>query len=152
TLPALGMLLAMPRFMAWTEPMTALVYFTVVNGLACLLIAAVVTGEGKALDRILNLGPLKYLGKISYGLYLYHQPILIALRGFGPLEAWYICAPLGLTASVIFSHLSYRYFEKPILRFKDKFRSHDRPAPVVSPPETGFAGNEAEALRPSRAA
>lgn len=143
TLPALGMLLVMPRFMAWTEPMTAMVYFTLVNIFACLLIAAVVTGQGKTLDRVLNLGPLKYLGKISYGLYLYHQPILIALRGFGPLEAWYICAPLGLTASLIFSHLSYQYFEKPLLRYKDRFRSHDLPTPASAPrPEPAYTGNK----------
>ncbi|MEM7627249.1 MAG: acyltransferase [Planctomycetota bacterium] len=152
TLPALVMLLAMPRFMAWTEPLTALVYFTLVNLFACLLIAAVVTGRGGVLDRVLNLGPLKYLGKISYGLYLYHQPILIALRGFGPLEVWYICAPLGLSASLVFSHLSYRYFEKPILRFKDRFRSdlpHVSPVPASAEPASAYVN---EKVMPSQAA
>ena len=146
TLPALGLLLALPRFMAWTEPMTALLYFTVVNVLACLLIAGAVSGQLGAMGGLLNFGPLKYLGKISYGLYLYHQPILIALRGFGPLEAWYICAPLGLSAALVFSHLSYQYFERPILRLKDRFRS-DLPAPAPRP-RPGYA----DEVLPSRAA
>ena len=67
---------------------------------------------------------LNYLGKISYGLYMYH-PICIFL-------AIYICISIGIHSnwliypmSVIFtiaiSGLSYRYFESYFLKFKTQF-------------------------------
>ena len=68
--------------------------------------------------------PLKYLGKISYGLYMY-QPIGIALafqialffpKAFDPLLYF-----LSIALTVAISAASYKYFESYFLRFKEKF-------------------------------
>ena len=58
-------------------------------------------------SRILAVPPLRYLGRISYGLYLWHVPILLA---FG----WKV----GLPLAVIVAALSHRFVEKPFLRRK----------------------------------
>ncbi len=77
-------------------------------------------------------GPLVYLGKVSYGLYVFHQLSLeIAERLVLRAPAWtgngdhHIYgvehATLGLTISVGLAWVSYRYFESPFLRLKERF-------------------------------
>ena len=75
---------------------------------------------------ILNWQPLRYLGKISYGIYLYHYfmpPLfqsLIKTLGLHqprePIAAIFTCALTIVTAAV-----SWHLIEKPILRLKEKF-------------------------------
>jgi peptidoglycan/LPS O-acetylase OafA/YrhL len=68
--------------------------------------------------------PLDYLGKISYGIYMYHPlAIAIALKilmntGENYL-LWQILLSLILT--VIVSSISYQFLEKPFIRRKVKF-------------------------------
>ncbi len=61
--------------------------------------------------------PLVATGRISYGLYLWHWPVYLALDACGlghPL------CKLGLAALVAVA--SYRYLEAPCLRLKERFR------------------------------
>jgi peptidoglycan/LPS O-acetylase OafA/YrhL len=67
---------------------------------------------------------LNYLGKISYGLYMYH-PIGIVLAlyfvsKFGYITNW-ILYPLSIVLTIIIAATSYRYFETLFLRFKPRF-------------------------------
>ncbi len=68
-------------------------------------------------------GPLIYLGKISYGLYVFapFSGIVLAriLPGVSLSLGWAIV--LQLTTTIILASLSYRYFEKPFLRLKRRF-------------------------------
>jgi peptidoglycan/LPS O-acetylase OafA/YrhL len=60
---------------------------------------------------------LRYIGKISYGLFLYHVPIIVLGQKFvhGPV------AVAGLVAlSFVAAALSYELVEKPFLRLKDR--------------------------------
>lgn len=82
----------------------------------------------KMLSRILSSPILRYTGKISYGLYIFHWPVY--LFGFGilnkvfkniqigslQLQALNICLSILLT--LLISHLSYKYFESFFLRLK----------------------------------
>ncbi|MDR6196443.1 acyltransferase [Siphonobacter sp. SORGH_AS_0500] len=71
---------------------------------------------------------VSYLGKISYGLYLYHVVVSIVfinlLRMYAPELSTtvynLILYPCVIGFSVLVSGLSYEYFEKPLLRFKDE--------------------------------
>lgn len=75
---------------------------------------------------------LNYLGKISYGIYMFH-PIVMQLIGYFILklvakvdvsDITIILLSYGLVFGVTFivSHFSYQYFEKPFLNLKNKFR------------------------------
>jgi peptidoglycan/LPS O-acetylase OafA/YrhL len=63
----------------------------------------------------LAMSPLRYIGKISYGIYLYHCPIVIYGRP-------YTSSLLLIGLSVIVAALSYEFFEKPILGLKARFQ------------------------------
>ena len=80
--------------------------------------AAVIAGGGRpgAAAAILGLAPLRWLGRISYSLYLWHWPILIlpvlALgRPLGPEES----VALG-AGSIVAGALSWRFVEEPFRR------------------------------------
>jgi peptidoglycan/LPS O-acetylase OafA/YrhL len=78
----------------------------------------------------LRLGPLLYVGGVSYMVYLIHIPVFIGIcrifRLFhrGPFLPGIGCALASSIVAVLIASLSWRYFESPILRFKDsRFKS-----------------------------
>lgn len=80
-----------------------------------------------AAARLLSSPALRYVGRISYGLYLYHYPVLFLLQ-IAPYQtattgtsAPRLLAAVGLT--FLCAHLSYYYFERPLLRLRDKPRA-----------------------------
>jgi peptidoglycan/LPS O-acetylase OafA/YrhL len=100
--------------------------------LACLfgwLIINVSSNPG----RILNLDnrPLNYLGKISYGLYMYHMPMVYAIAFLFKRMAWtdaagwyffplYFALVFALTG--VLASGSYYALERPLLRYSKRFQ------------------------------
>jgi len=68
--------------------------------------------------RVLQWTPLRAIGRISYGLYLYHWPIFLWL-GEPPTLA---NQSLAIAASFAAATLSYFLIERPILRFGARLR------------------------------
>jgi peptidoglycan/LPS O-acetylase OafA/YrhL len=72
--------------------------------------------------------PLVYLGKISFGLYIFHYTVL-AIVAAGIKKKLHAPESLQLTLtylltiaiSIALASLSYRYFETPFLRLKSRF-------------------------------
>lgn len=71
---------------------------------------------------------LQYLGKISYGLYLFHKPIPSILNLFGSKinfhfdshpTVWYISS---LLLVVLIASISFKLIESPLLRLKQHFQ------------------------------
>jgi peptidoglycan/LPS O-acetylase OafA/YrhL len=93
------------------------------------LLLFLLDGESSVLGRIFSFRPVRYVGKISYGIYLLHDGIfsLLArlsrhsfLGAFG--GSWIFAVPLRIGATICIAALSYRFFESPILRIKDRLR------------------------------
>lgn len=71
---------------------------------------------------------VSYIGKISYGLYLYHVAVSVFLinvlntyaPGLSTTAYNLILYPAVFGLSILVSYLSYEYLEKPLLVFKDK--------------------------------
>ena len=62
--------------------------------------------------------PLEYLGKISYGVYVYQGFFLKT----GPSSDFYMQKPpLNILLTMLTSVISYEFFEKKILKFKNNF-------------------------------
>lgn len=72
----------------------------------------------------LDLKPLDFLGRISYGIYMYHIGAIIvvakALESFNQARSIYIY-PLSFGLTVIIASLSYRYFEARFISLKRRF-------------------------------
>lgn len=84
---------------------------------ATVLLAAAAGARWLALP--LTFKPMRSLGRISYGLYLWHLPLVIAYGWVG------IPLALGIAA------LSYRYVETPFLRRKRRVQTESLPDPVA---------------------
>jgi peptidoglycan/LPS O-acetylase OafA/YrhL len=86
-------------------------YSTIAIACAALVIAILGAG-GIARNPILI-----YLGRISYGLYVFHEPALILAHRFSVA----LTIPLGAAITLALGAISYRWFETPFLRVKRRF-------------------------------
>ena len=97
--------------------------------------ALVVFGSWRSADRWivapLAFAPLAYLGRISYGLYAFHLPVLRGNWMNWLPYGFLVPRPYGeLALTVALAAASWRYFEGPINRLKDRF---DRPKDAGKP-------------------
>ncbi len=80
------------------------------------LIAAAAHPSSPVLGRLLALRPLCFLGTISYGVYLYHLPVYVALTPErAHLRGWPLDG-VHLAVTVLVAVLSYHFVEQPIRR------------------------------------
>lgn len=65
--------------------------------------------------------PLLYLGKISYGLYVFHLiPLTLVMRE-GPLPERLLRGAAALAMTISMAAVSFRWFETPFLHMKERF-------------------------------
>lgn len=110
------------------NPITMLFGYTLLAFASGALIAETLHPSSITARFFNNLG-LQFLGKISYGLYVYH---LLWWRAAKPLYGFLshhlhsqVLSGIGiyavfLTGTILFSYISYRFYEMPFLRLKDK--------------------------------
>jgi peptidoglycan/LPS O-acetylase OafA/YrhL len=88
-------------------------------------LAAVVLRPSHRVVQTLEWKPMAFVGTISYGIYLLHMLVVdLAKRGLGKagigVDDWLFV--VTMVGTIALASLSYRYFELPILRLKDRFR------------------------------
>jgi peptidoglycan/LPS O-acetylase OafA/YrhL len=117
---AFGYPLQMPEAYQYIWGYTLLNYFFA-------LIIQVVARQGM-FNAFLEMPAMQYLGKISYGLYVYHYPIVWfsgRVRDLIPAMSETVAKPVIAVIAFIFTllaaALSYRFLEKPMLNLKDRF-------------------------------
>lgn len=85
-------------------------------------------GEGSLVHRLLALPPMRWLGAISYSLYLWHWPIITFYRQFYGLDLDLVEEVGLIAASILAAALSYYLVEQPMLR---RFRSSNPKRTVI---------------------
>jgi peptidoglycan/LPS O-acetylase OafA/YrhL len=129
----------------------------------CLAVAAAIAGletrPDGALARVFSWRPAVALGRISYGGYLWHWPIAVAIPVTGGMSAPELTTRQGLRVllTLAIATASYHLLEQPVLRNRGLLRS---PARVVTAavaasalviavaiPSTALPGTLAEQMR-----
>lgn len=87
------------------------------------------------LTKALSVSPMRYVGKISYGLYLYHFPIFI-VGGTTKPNAPVSHVLVAIAVTVVVAVLSYEFVEKPFLRLKGRF---EKPNAIAIPSGSSLA-------------
>jgi len=95
--------------------------FTILAFGAALVLAATISNPGGILVKFLRLRPLVWIGRLSYGLYLWHFPVFALAPG------WLSTSRPGLTmftkvfVTFLCATFSYYLVERPCLNFKKRF-------------------------------
>jgi peptidoglycan/LPS O-acetylase OafA/YrhL len=104
--------------------------YTVI-ALAAGFVIAAATGPWRP-RAVFEWGPLRQVGRVSYGLYLWHLPCLyLASRGLASHAAG-VQASVGLLITAAATWFSWRVIEQPFLRLKVRYQVVEPPA-IVAP-------------------
>jgi peptidoglycan/LPS O-acetylase OafA/YrhL len=101
-------------------------YDVVAIGFAALVLL-VLERRDRAATAILRIAPLRYMGKLCFGLYLLHRPadtLVTALLARARLdEASLAWVPVKIAVALALATVSWRVIEQPFLRQKHRFTS-----------------------------
>ena len=100
---------------AWDDMGALLIGFTLVELAAAAIIIAVSKQRG-ALFEMLSLPALVWLGKMSYGIYLWHYPVVRLLRAH---MSWEMVILVGLPLSAALAAVSFYTVERWALGLRD---------------------------------
>ena len=101
------------------------------------MLIAVTIHPGSHLEVILGWEPLRWVGERSYGIYLWHYPVIVLTT---PLNAApsVVRASLQIAATLVLAALSWRFIEQPVRhgalgRQWQRIRSHEWTWPHLRP-------------------
>jgi len=88
--------------------------------LTAVLVAALL-GPGSLYQRVLDLPPMVWLGQRSYGIYLWHWPVILILTELFPATTYdsavsWTTRGLALGLTLTAAAVSYRWLEQPVRR------------------------------------
>ncbi len=127
------------------------VYVLLSIGFTSWLGLALTAREGSPLMKLLNNRFLRYTGKISYGLYIFHPIFFPYYKGWAlfrwsnRLQNRFVGDMVTLIGEFALLYLvatiSWKLFEQPILRLKKRFEAGGKvtPAPISATPEEALA-------------
>ena len=129
------------RYLSHDGPTSIATY--ALSGLASAALLLAVLRTDAPLLREAPFSWLVYLGRISYGLYVFHllALALVMKLPFGSMTGVSFSYELRIMTAflltVVLAAVSYRWLEQPFLKLKNRFRSTPEPGLAVS----GFAGD-----------
>jgi peptidoglycan/LPS O-acetylase OafA/YrhL len=115
------------RYYNFTFPYLAIVGYTTFGVIFALLVHEAVTQKTPLINTVFSSSPLRFFGRLSYGLYVFHWPVYLLLN---PMVMKWLSLhqtglPVAFTSSVLctltailISLLSYHLFEKHFLKLK----------------------------------
>jgi peptidoglycan/LPS O-acetylase OafA/YrhL len=107
------------------------------HAVSCLAMAVLVLAccirEDHVLAPVLGWKPARYIGSVSYGLYLLHTLCIHVVHKALPEGGLVPTFALTLGLSVAVATVSFRVFERPFLRLKERFAWAREGAPAKAP-------------------
>jgi len=116
SLSMLILIFVINRYMGFT--VVGVIGTSLINLCVAILVHRSVYKSHDWMGRILNWGPIAFVGVVSYSLYLWQQPFLNRHS-----TAWVSSFPQNLIFAVIASLASYLLLEKPLLKLRHRLRT-----------------------------
>lgn len=127
---ASGIRAAMSEYIFMTKHHNYVTFFTLSNIMCAAFVLCIV--KGSVLNKFFENRVLCYLGKVSYGMYVYHYFVMLLAAGIlgsfmgphtkyignFPAEVFMFTFYIGLL--VLISHVSYKYIEMYFLKLKER--------------------------------
>lgn len=117
--------------MLWLEPSSTFAYRggILLASLCTALVIGAFPGRRNLLQAFFDLPPLVWIGQRSYGIYMWHWPVILLLAAFAPavtpdsLGSW-LQRGAALVLSIALAAASFRWIENPVRQngFKETFR------------------------------
>ncbi|WP_421750652.1 acyltransferase family protein [Croceimicrobium sp.] len=86
------------------------------------LLLWVFNNQERGIIRVLEWAPIKYIGVISYGVYIW-QGFFVRTGPNGTPKIWLHDFPYNVVLTFVVAILSYELYEKKVLRLKKRFKS-----------------------------
>ena len=124
-------LAAAPYALGWPESRMHEVFIPLLVPVFAVWIARLWNAGGDGwMRRLLQARSLVYIGKVSYGIYLYHEAVRVAvwftlkpwMDHWPPAAGFVTRTAVYFAISFVLAALSYEFFEKKFLRLADRFR------------------------------
>lgn len=107
-------------------------YGTSALGAACavmilVIVAPLARGEDSPLARLLDIAPIRFVGKVSLSAYLWHYPLMLVLGRFGLLAGDTLVGMLQntvvvLAVTLLVSTITYYLVEEPVMKAAKRYR------------------------------
>jgi len=124
----LGLLFLFLRFGWAADAYVLLGGLLVLNLGMASLVVCLLRSPGPVLKGLFEFPPLVWIGRISYGLYLWHM-VTFALGHWFRFPIWAAGWPVTMAATVAVAALSFVALEQPLLRLKRRFARVSAPPP-----------------------
>jgi peptidoglycan/LPS O-acetylase OafA/YrhL len=90
-----------------------------------LVVAAAVAGRGPAV-RWMAVRPLAWIGLVSYGVYIWHVPLLLFMHRIGVApDGFFLTLPLLLAPTLLVSAASWYLVERPLIAWAGRPRARE---------------------------
>jgi peptidoglycan/LPS O-acetylase OafA/YrhL len=119
-----------------TTPFNRTAGFLVSSVASAHIVLWLIVHRGSSTTAWLKSAPIQSIGKVSYGMYLMHWPVMAVLIEVADRLEWKVLSDGFLKFPVVYAltlccaTLSWRYFESPVLGLREKL--HPKPAIAAS--------------------
>jgi peptidoglycan/LPS O-acetylase OafA/YrhL len=103
--------------------------YTLISLTFAFTVAYILQHPAARISRVLSSRPIVFVGTISYGMYLYHIPIYLHLARWTKLSDLQVF-PISLASTIIFSWLSYNFYETYFTRWSHRATTDSVPTTV----------------------
>lgn len=135
-IPALVLLLVLGHYMTINTKGTYIYGFVLCDVATAVLIGAVAVGAPRPVAYALEHPFVTYVGRISYGFYLWHWPIFGLIEGHTTTWRWWELVPLEFSVAFLVAVASFHFLEQPVIRWgkrRAEQRRDDESAPAAPP-------------------
>lgn len=99
------------------------VYHLLIHLVLMLFLVSVIFSRDKLMDAILNCKPVVYIGRISYGMYIFHMAIFNAVKMLIMPGNGFAVISVTFALTIVIVLASFYLYEKPIMSLKHRLAS-----------------------------